>query len=232
VPGSAESVRVLNLFGVTQYKPLFLAAVRNFPVADLASVLRYCVVISFRYNVISDRNTNELEKIYNQVAASIQSKQTTTFAQLREALRPIYVPDEEFRDAFARKSLAAAGRSKRVVRYLLCALERQLGHQDVNDETSPATIEHILPENLSPQWEANFADDVHERYVSRLGNYVLLDPSRNRDIGQKPFSEKKTVFHACNYELAKRVDASEWTPRSIDDRQRVMAGWASTVWAI
>jgi hypothetical protein len=232
VPGAAEHVRVLNLFAVTQFKPLFLAAVRHFPVADLASVLRYCVVISFRYNVISDRNTNELEKIYNQVAAGIENNTNSTVAQLREALRPIYVPDDEFRDAFARKSLPAAGRSKRVARYLLCALERQLGHQDVNDETTPATIEHILPENLSPAWEANFPVDSHSRYVNRLGNYTLLDPSRNRDIGQKPYPDKRGVFQDSAYELSKRIDAQDWTPQAIDERQRKMAGWASAVWSI
>jgi hypothetical protein len=142
----------------------------------------------------------------------------------------VAVSDEDFRDAFSRRTIAASGRSKKVVRYILCALERQLGHPDVKDETCAATIEHILPENLGNSWEAIYSHDQHERFVNRLGNYTLLDPSRNRDLGNLPFPDKLAAYQQSGYKMTTRISAAEWTPDLIEARQREMARWAATVW--
>ena len=230
VPNAKEQVRILNLLGVKQYKSLFLAGARHLPVADLGAFLRYCALISFRYTIIADRNPSELERAYNDVAVRIERRELQTVGQIREALRPVSVPDEDFRDAFARRSLPAEGRTKKVVQYILCALERQLGNADVNDATIRATIEHILPQNLSEAWRQFFDDDAHSRYVNRLGNYALLDGSQNRDLGQAAFAEKLQVFQGSRYLSTQRIAGGEWNSGSIEGRQQQMANWASSVW--
>lgn len=224
-----EQVRILNLLGVKQFKSLALSTGRNLP-GSLPDLLRFCVLISVRYTIISDLNPSELERVYNEVAVRMERREISTTGQLREALREVAVSDEDFRDAFSRKSIAASGRSKKVVRYLLCAMERQLGHPDVMDETCAATIEHILPENLNNSWEYIYNHEQHERFVHRLGNYTLLDPSRNRELGNLSFQDKIAGFKESGYCMTKRISASEWNPSAIEIRQREMAGWAATVW--
>ena len=230
--GAREQVRILNLFGVKQYRPLVLAAARHFSERDMEAVLRLCAVVSFRYTIVADRNPSELEVAYNNVAIAIHERRMVTVGQVREALRPVAVGDEDFRDAFSRRAFPVAGRTKKIARYVLCALERQLGNPDVRDETTPATIEHILPENLSPEWRLEFDDEKHARYVSRLGNLTLLDSSRNSDLGQAPFVQKKEIYLSAGYEITRRINYPEWTAAMIDARQREMAGWAATVWQL
>lgn len=230
VSDAKEQVRILGLLGVKQYKSLFMAAARKLPTGDLGGVLRFCVVITFRYTIIADRNPSELERAYNEVATAIERGEIQTPGQVREALRPVSVPDEEFRDAFARRSISADGRSKKIVRYILCAIERQIAGGDIRDDTTRASIEHILPENVEQDWREFFSDEQHNRFVNRLGNYALLDPNRNRDLGRAPFSVKLPVLQASLYETTKRIAGNEWTAGAIDARQRQMSDWASSVW--
>jgi len=230
VAGAREQVRILNLLGVKQFKSLILAAARRLPPESLGDVLRFCAVISFRYTIIADRNPSELERAYNDVAVGIEEERLRTVGQVREALRVVSVPDDDFRDAFSRRTIPAGGRNKKVVRYILCALERQLGNPDVRDETTPATIEHILPENLTAGWGADFDEIQHARFVSRLGNYTLLDVSRNNDLGNRPYLDKQPIYAASGYELTRRITYPQWTAGTIEARQREMAGWAATVW--
>ncbi|MSU47610.1 MAG: DUF262 domain-containing protein [Opitutus sp.] len=232
MPLAREQVRVLNLFGVKQYKPLYLAAARRLPEAELPQILRLCVVVSFRATIIADRNPSELEVAYNEAAKGIHTGRLQTVAQVREALRVVAVADEDFRDAFARRSFPASGRTKKIARYILCALERQFDNPDVNDATTPATIEHILPENLGPAWVPEWDDAKHERYVSRLGNLTLLDASRNNDLGQVGYAQKRTTYAQAGYEVTRRISSQEWGPEAIEERQRKMAGWAATVWRL
>jgi hypothetical protein len=230
IPGAREQVRVLNLLGVKQFKSLVLAAARRLPQEALIDVLRFCAIVSFRYTIIADRNPSELERAYNVVAVGIEQRRLQTVGQIREALRVVAVPDDDFRDAFSRRSIPTGGRNKKVVRYILCALERQLENQEVRDETTPATIEHVLPENLTSEWRSEFNDEQHARYVSRLGNYTLLDESRNRDLGNRTYAQKKPDFAVSGYKITRRIQYPEWTPDLIEARQREMAGWAATVW--
>ena len=229
-PDVRRQVRALNIFNVKQYKPVILSAARHLGEREISDLLRFCVVISFRYNIIGDKNTNELEKIYNQVAIGIADGRLKTSGQLREALRPVYVADDDFRDLFARKSLPAHGRTGKVVRYILCELERQLGNAGLSEESGDLSIEHILPENISPEWQAQFSFDDHARFVHRLGNYTLLTPAANRDVARKLYTEKKTFFANSSFEMTKRISAQEWTKNAIEARQKEMAGWAATIW--
>ncbi len=230
-----NAVAELRLFAVKQYRPLVLAAARRFSAdgvanAAIAQVIRLCSLISFRYSIIANRNPNELEKFYNQIAADVHDGRLKHPQEIKEALRVVAVSDDEFRDAFARKVAPASGRSKRLVRYILVKLDRQLGNQTLAEDAPGISIEHILPENLTAEWESSFSPEQHERYVSRLGNYALLTPSQNRDVGQKNVIEKSAVYLRSQFEMTKRLDISEWGPREIESRQKEMAGWASTVW--
>jgi hypothetical protein len=232
---ASDAVSQLRLFGVKQYRPLILAAARKLTDGKAANnqigeVLRYCSLVSFRYNLIADKNTNDLEKIYNEVAADVHDGRLTHPAQIKDALRTVAVSDEEFREAFGRKAIPASGKGKRLVRYILVKLDRQLGNQTLSDDSPGITIEHILPENLSSAWEASFTPEQHERYVSRLGNYTLLTPSQNRDVAQKNIAEKSAVYRNSNFWMTQRLDLADWSSGAIEKRQREMGNWAASVW--
>lgn len=231
-PGAAHEVRILRLFRVKQYKPLVLAAAPKLPPDEVKDLLRVCRIISFRFNMVSQRNTNDLEDVFNQVAVKLSRNEISTIREMKDALTPIYIPEEEFRTDFSNLAINTRGNKKRLAKYILCSLENHLSQTDLDFETASATIEHILPENPDDDWSEAFPEDERERFVYRLGNLTLLELHLNRDhAGNGPISQKIPVFQRSQYKMTFRIDVEEWTAASIQQRQREMADWASAIWS-
>ena len=232
--GAREQVRVLNLFNVSQFTPLILAAKDVLAPKDVTEVLRYCAVISVRFNGISRRSTHSLEEVYNSAALSMRSEPGIRLPAVRGLLKEIYIPDEEFEADFAVIRLKNRGRSAKRLRYLLVCLEKQLDPKELSDELLKATIEHILPENPEPEHWPAFTTEEHERYVDRLGNYALLEQDLNtRYAGNTAFAVKLPVYQQSHYKLARNLDEyPEWLPVAVDQRQSSMARVAKTIWRL
>lgn len=230
LPDCRIHVRVLSLFKVTQYRSLMLAAHRAFAhePRTLERLLRLCVVVSFRFNVIGQRNPNELEKAYNRAAMGVHGGTLRTPSEVHAALRGAYVPDDEFRDAFALRRFRVTAH-KKLVRYILGELERHHSGRAVDFEDGGATIEHILPENPGDGWDA-FDDATRDRFTARLGNLTLLERGLQKQAGNGSFDQKLAAFATSHYELTRRIDVEEWAPEAINRRQRDMAAWATSVW--
>lgn len=231
-PGAADQVRALVLFGVSQYKPVALAAIRRLEPDAVVRVLRDCVTLSFRFNIISRLGTHELERLYNEVALGIESGELTTPASIRKRLMPVYVDDDQFKADFEIFRQPTTNEGKKILRYILCELERERSQRDLSWNNTTATIEHILPDNLTETWEKVFSEENHIRFVDRLGNYALLEKGKNKDAGQKVFSEKAIVFAGSQYQLTADLAANdEWDPAVLSQRQRELAKIAARVWS-
>jgi hypothetical protein len=234
-PSAAKkSASELRLFGVRQPTPLLLAVRRTFGDVDFDAVLRACVVISFRYNVIANQPAHEQERVYNAVAADVSSGKVRLVNQVVESLRSIYPSDDAFRAAFRDKILRTTqSRNRRVVRYMLCALEKQESGIDHDFESAVFDIEHVLPEHPRDGWEA-FTDAEHEALVYRLGNMTLLNRGSNRDVGNAPYTLKRDVYLKSEFRVTNCLaeHSHEWTPQRIDARQIGMAKTATAIWRI
>ncbi|MBL0127677.1 MAG: DUF262 domain-containing protein [Flavobacteriales bacterium] len=233
IPDAHKHVRNLKLYRVVQYRPLIFAAWRKLSKADLAKVLRYCDVVSFRYNMIAQRNTNRLEEVYNKIAVDLHTGAISTPSEVRASLSSAYISDEEFKEAFTKRRINASGQRKALVRYILVALEKQDHNVDYDWEESQATIEHILPENPASEWVVDFPLDMHERYVDRLGNYLLLEGKLNRkDAANNTIADKIPVYHQSQYPTTKQFSSVDWTPQTIEVRQERMARTATAIWRL
>lgn len=233
--GAREHVRVLNLLGVTQYLPLILAAKDSFKSKDMVEILRYCAVVSFRFNGVSRRSTHLLEEVYNRAALAIRQRRVKSLPDVRRSLSQIYITDEEFASDFTNLIMPASGRSTKRVRYILCELEKRLEHKDLNDETaSNATIEHILPDNPSDSWQGAFSAKDRERYTERLGNYTLLEKTLNtRNAGNSAFTEKREIYQKSIYAMTRDLTKyDEWNPTTVTERQSNMAKIATANWRL
>lgn len=233
--GGKEHVRVLNLFRVSQYTPLVLAAKDFFPnPQDMVEVLRYCAIISVRFNGVSRRSTHILEEVYNKAALEVRSGKAKTLLALRLALRPIYIPDDEFVDDFTALRLKNRSTSGKRLRYLLAKIESQLSGADISDEAMTATVEHILPENPAQIGWEHFSAEAHERSFERVGNYSLLERNLNgKQAANADFTTKLPCYTQSQYQLSKKLTAlSEWTEESIARRQSELARLAKSIWAL
>lgn len=233
--GAREQVRVLNLFNVSQFTPLVLAAKDVFIAPqDLVEILRYCAVLSVRFNGVGRRSTHILEEIYNRAALEVRRGTATTLAAVRQALRPIYVPDDEFEADFSALRLRNSSTSGKRLRYLLAKIEKQLSGADITDEGMTATVEHILPENPGEVGWEQFTPEAHERSYERVGNYSLLERGLNgQQAGNAAFAQKQHVYAQSQYRTSKELPQySDWTEETIAKRQGEMAKVAKSIWAL
>lgn len=234
IPDLKSYALELRMFNVRQPLPLLLAARRFLDDGDMGALLRACVIISFRYNVIAGLQANEQERTYGSVAERISKGTLSGLAAIMGALKPIYIADAQFKSSFAEKVIRTTNtRNKRVVRYLLCALEKQTSGTDHDAESDSFNIEHILPQNPDQGWDA-FRDEDIELMAYRLGNMTLMQSGANRDVGNAPFATKKTAFAASQFEITRKVatDNADWTPERLAARQNWMANQAASIWRI
>ncbi len=237
---------LLRLFGVRQHVPLVFAVYDavvdgRLERGDLVRLLRYVTVIAFRYNVIGKRNPNRMEEVYNRIAVALSTGEIATWGEVSRRLRPLYIPDNEFEQAFANAGFGTR-RYRRLVKYILLSLERYAGQPErarfenpdllgqIND--SRITIEHILPQDYTDDWP-EFAGYEHERYVSRLGNLTLLEDTLNREATNRPFAAKRALYGRSQYVLTQAVATrEEWTPDAVQHRQRELARSALHIWRL
>jgi hypothetical protein len=100
------------------------------------------------------------------------------------------------------------------------------------EEPGTLTVEHILPRNPGPQWDAVLKSDetLLEDCLYRIGNLCLLTKV-NKEIGAAGFDEKKIVYTTSKIILTNKLaTASTWGRKEIDQRQAHMAKLASSVW--
>jgi len=228
------AARNLRMFSVRQPLPLLMAASRVLGEHDFSSFLRAIVVMSFRYNVIGNFQTSEQERTYHAEAARIATGEHTGPRDMLEGVRQVYPSDDQFRASFHEKSIAATtARNRGVIRYILCELERQRSgmHLDVDD--GAITLEHVCP--LGPQdgWTQSTDEEI-DALTQRLGNVVLLERDRNRDIGNAEYEAKRAAYRCSVYETTRELGEQygEWTPEGLGARQAAMAVAAATVWRV
>jgi Protein of unknown function DUF262/Protein of unknown function (DUF1524) len=225
---------VLKTFRVRQPYPLLLAAKRVFDAADFTGLLRATVVITMRFNIIGSNSTAEQERKYNEVAERIAKHELQQLNPTLQSLRSIYPDDAIFRAGFAEKTIRTTdSRNKRVVRFILCALERHLSGQEYSFLSDTYDIEHVLAQNAPDGW-GGFSHNDAEAMVYRLGNMTLLQASANRDLGTTDYSQKRVVYEQSNFAITQKLaqDNIEWTAAHIAAHQQWMATQATAIWRL
>lgn len=228
------NLAILRMFRVRQPYPLLLSAKRKFTQKEFSSLLRAIVVITFRYNTIGSYSPTDQEKVYCAVAEKISSNEILDLKDVWSYLKPIYIDDERFYLDFCCKSINTSdSRSRKLVRYILCLIEKNISGTSLDFTSDSLNIEHILPQNAPDGWNG-FTSEACMEMVYRLGNMVLLQPSKNRDIGVEDYSEKIKVLSECTIKTTQLVanNYKEWSPEAIDSHQKYMALKAKSIWCV
>ncbi|TNC61824.1 DUF262 domain-containing protein [Rubellimicrobium roseum] len=100
------------------------------------------------------------------------------------------------------------------------------------------TIEHVLPQALKDEyWRSRFTEDGHRLWLHRLGNLALLAGIKNYKAQYFPFDRKKRIYAERNnkvsFDTTKPIlDAPDWTPTVLADRQADLLERAVSLWAM
>lgn len=224
-----KSFEELKLFQVRQIFSLFLIGYQNLSETEFTKLVKYCSIISFRYNIIGGLNPNELEDVYNKLALYIKENKNFDI----NLMKPIYVNDNDFQQAFSSKSFKRTTRNHKIVKYILGNIERKIFTNDIPFDSDIYTIEHILPESADENW-GEFTDEEINRSVFRIGNLTLLEKKLNRDIENSNFEIKKQFFLKSNSKITNKIaeEIEVWNENKIISRQKELAKYAKSIWRV
>lgn len=233
-PSARTSIQELTLFKVRQPFSLLLAAKRTLPDADFADLLRACVIVSFRYNIIGSLATGDQETAYSLVIRRLIDGEITRGSQAIAGLTSVYPDDDAFRVTFADKSIRTGqGGNRKMVRYVLAKIEGQVSGRALDADDDRWSVEHVLPQHPTTGW-VMFDDRTFDQYVYRLGNMIPMETGRNRDMGDAEYDIKRGAHLTSSFGMTRHLAETyeEWTPSRIDQFQSWMANQAVAIWRI
>jgi hypothetical protein len=71
-----------------------------------------------------------------------------------------------------------------------------------------------------------------DKYVYRLGNYILLESSINKKIGNISYQKKIEEYKKSKFKTTKELSSEKWTKEEIKKLQQKYAKIATSVWRI
>jgi len=232
--GRGQSVKsdiaTLDTLGVTQLRPMILAAFIKFRPREFELLLNRCIAWSVRF-LVKGTPSGTLEGYYARNALEIWKGNFTKSDEVEASMRLSLPDDATFEPAFS----TVVVRSARIAKYYLSALQITDDGAEDQDYTpnNVTTLEHVLPTSPSSAWDDVAAEDLPV-FRNRLGNLVLLNSKVNGRIGNKSYREKKAalVKEAC-FSLTKLAGMyKKWGVTEIEDRQKKLAKLAVKTWPL
>ena len=212
---------------------------------ELVPVLSCIESFIFR-RLMCDLPTNALNKIFATLHKFVvkNKKETDTYSDVMvyyletRKLSSTFPKDEEFLNGFTTKNIyAMRGKNKT---YLFERLENGSSKEknDIvgNIAEGILTIEHIMPQTLSPWWRQELGDKyetIHEKWLHTIGNLTLT--GYNSTYSNKSFPEKKTIENGflqsglrLNQYIAK---FDQWTEKELEIRKKDLSEKALKIWS-
>ena len=136
--------------------------------------------------------------------------------------------DKEFWEEFISKDIYHMDTRRY---YILDRLENFGGKETV--KTIDLTIEHIMPQTLSQEWQKELGEnwrETHRKYLHTIGNLTLT--GYNSEMGNEPFTEKKKKFIESGLNLNAYIHKqTHWTEKEIRERSNILTKRALQIWA-
>ncbi len=227
-----ENIKTLE---VTTSYPLLLRLLDDHQANQLSDIeLEKCLGLIESYIIrraVCEVTTSPLNKLFVQWAKDFPSTDHTQW--LNNAMASAngtrrFPTDLEFDEAFLNRPQYGRGST----RFILCRLEKSFGHRE-SVNLSTATIEHILPQSLSHQWQKDLgetAQETHDTLVHTFGNLTLT--AYNAELGNLPFPQKKAKLENTHIELNRWILQQEnWRSAEIQNRAKELLPRAKKLWA-
>ncbi|WP_071057824.1 DUF262 domain-containing protein [Pelistega sp. MC2] len=229
-----ESATILKMLRVRQPFSLLLVARNKFNDKSFTQLFNAIVIISLRYNTIGAYSPNEQDRVYNDIAGRLSSGSIDSINQVWSFLKKIYIDDKRFKNDFSEKSIKTTdSRSRKIVKFILCGIERHISGSDLDYMSDNLTIEHVLPQNAFDDWEGFNHQQVTEM-IYRLGNLLLLPASVNTLLGDDSYINKREKYLHSSIGLTRQFaqENESWSPEKMAAWQTWLAKQAVSIWRV
>jgi len=174
--------------------------------------------------------TNSVRRIFAQMIEQIDWEDVVGSVR-GHLLNNSWPTDEEFRSRMRQYRLYNKQRLSRT-RLVLWTIECCRGHNETPALTDDITIEHVMPQTLSAEWERDLgasAAEVHEQWLDTIGNLTLS--GYNPTLSNKPFAEKQLILADSHFALNTAMrDQRAWGEVEIQRRGEGLAAEAALIW--
>lgn len=240
----------LNRLETTVTRPFFLEVLRLYDegkidMSQVADVFLITENYLFR-RTICDLPTNALNKIFlllhreiiRYEGNDVDYVEKFKYAILSKKEKARFPDDDEFSAGFTDRQVYQMNSKNKI--YILERLENYgtAEDKDVYGHCDDGTysIEHIMPQHLTPAWVKALGDDyeqIHETWLHRIANLTLT--AYNSKYSNSTFEEKKTMKNGfedsgirMNTYIAKK---DKWTLAELEERNQYLMGRAIEIWA-
>jgi alkylated DNA nucleotide flippase Atl1 len=243
-PDAAIALRLrrLNDWGTTTVLPLVLQLLDRreqdtASAADVAAALHSVESFLVRRMLVGGPGAG-VNKILLQAAVETKAHDDVA-SGLRAYLsagRKYYANDDRVRAAVVREPFYLRGRANQQ-KLVLAWLEESLSAKERVD-ISLATIEHVLPQTLTPAWrgmlgadlqDEETVDTLHESLVHTLGNLTLT--GYNSELSNNDYAFKRAAFAESNVGMNREIAAADrWGREEIKKRGTRLADQIIRLW--
>ena len=240
----------LNRLETTVTRPFFLEVLRLYDenkldISELTEIFLITENYLFR-RAICDLPTNALNKIFSTLHREITRYEANDegylekfkYALLSKKERARFPDDDEFAERFTDRQVYLMNSKNKI--YIMERLENYstLEDKDVYCHCDDGTysIEHIMPQHLTPAWIKALGEDyeeIHEMWLHRIANLTLT--AYNSKYSNSTFEEKKSMKNGfedsgirMNTYIAKK---DKWTLAELEERNQYLMGRSLEIWA-
>ncbi|MBD8026046.1 DUF262 domain-containing protein [Ureibacillus sp. Re31] len=214
----------LKTLNASTYYPIMLAMNVKFQESEIKKVITSIESFIVRNCVIAGRVANRYEMLFAKIAKNIFIN-NSSYEDIIKSLKTELVTDDEFENYFSVATIKSVPVAKFILRRICNYQQREM---IVNPSNMEIHLEHIMPKKIG-DWKVH--EDVHQKYLNRLGNLTLLADEYNKSIKNKVFEKKKEVYKNSKIEMTKKLCSyREWTITTIEERQKELFDVAKVVW--
>ena len=204
--------------------------------SDVQDIIQLIESYAFR-KILVNNSTQGLNKFFLTLSKEIKKEPTweknyfdiMSFIIKNKSASLKFPSDQEFRETLIYKEVYKLTPKNRD--FLFESLENYNCPYKINIQD--LTIEHIMPQKLTPKWKQVLGDkysEIHGKYLHTLGNLSLT--AKNSSLSNKDFKSKQKIdFETSKLNLSFELkNIEEWNENSIVNRANVLAEEAVKIW--
>lgn len=222
------SLNAIQIFNIQVANSLLLSLIReyrskNISLKYLIKALSSIEKFHFINNAVIGGRSSGLDTMYSKISREIynavdkHSKHNAIDLMIKK-LQDKLPSIEQFESKIDSRLYfsSTSTKQKKLVQYVLKKIEYE--KQNYNVELMNTSLEHIYPEKFDKYWSK-----IEPKYIQNIGNLVLLDKNINSEIGNKSYTDKKSIIiNKSTLLTTKEVFETfeQWNVENIEKRKK------------